>query len=221
MAYLERTRRSGVTALAHLDGAGMDDALAQMIRKIDGMSRGAPEGGRLEAHLVGGFQDDRQESAKLFDELIHHMREWTRDIHLVTACVCEANDVVKPADGVHYPSIYGIGVHCKTGAVFPATFPDHGPDDALRAARHFTGSNRRRVTDIYDSESRRLVIDPFHLEPWEDAELWLLQSDERILRCLSTSPKQEPEYFVRHMRQTLTFIAQNPSVEEMLRCFTW
>lgn len=35
--------------------------------------------------------------------------------------------------------IYGIGVNIKTGEIFPATFPDKGPDQALRCARHLTG----------------------------------------------------------------------------------
>lgn len=35
--------------------------------------------------------------------------------------------------------VYGVGVNVKTGEIFPATFPDKGPDQSLRAARHLTG----------------------------------------------------------------------------------
>lgn len=35
--------------------------------------------------------------------------------------------------------IYGVGVNIKTGEIFPATFPDKGPDQALRSARYLTG----------------------------------------------------------------------------------
>lgn len=35
--------------------------------------------------------------------------------------------------------IYGVGVNVKTGEIFPATFPDKGPDQALRCARYLTG----------------------------------------------------------------------------------
>ena len=36
-----------------------------------------------------------------------------------------------------YPSpiLYGAGVEIKTGQIFPATFPDHGPDNILRHVR--------------------------------------------------------------------------------------
>lgn len=41
--------------------------------------------------------------------------------------------------GIHWPIIYGIGVNIKTGEIFPATFPDKGPDQGLRCARYLTG----------------------------------------------------------------------------------
>jgi len=34
------------------------------------------------------------------------------------------------------------GVNVKTGELFPATFPDKGPDQALRSARHLTGGQQ-------------------------------------------------------------------------------
>ncbi len=34
-----------------------------------------------------------------------------------------------------------IGVNLKTGDIFPATYPDKGPDIPLRGARLFTGSH--------------------------------------------------------------------------------
>jgi hypothetical protein len=33
-------------------------------------------------------------------------------------------------------------VNVKTGELFPATFPDKGPDQALRSARHLTGGQQ-------------------------------------------------------------------------------
>jgi len=202
---------SGVTALAHLDGAGMEEAVDRMIASMLEVSRGAPEGGRLEAHLVGGFVDDRGESIKLFRDLYRIFRLSTHPLHLVTACVCDANDVVK-TDGIHYPIIYGVAVDCKSGTLFPATFPDKGPDMALRSARHFTGSTRRVVADVYDPIGRKLVIKAFDFDPWEEAELWMQQSDDFILKYMSTSPEQEPADFVAHIRQTLQFIIDNPTL---------
>ena len=202
---------SGVTALAHFDGCGMDEALERMIVKMLDASRGFPEGGRIEAHVVGGFVDDRQESVRLFQKLFALFRHSRHDVHLVTACVCDANDVIK-TNGVHFPILYGVAVDCKTGTVFPATFPDKGPDMALRAARHFTGSNRKTVIDIYDVRNKRLVLDAFHLDPWEEASLWIQQPDDFILNYLSTSPKQEPGDFVPSLKETLRFIIYNPDL---------
>lgn len=36
-----------------------------------------------------------------------------------------------------------IGVNVKTGEIFPATFPDKGPEPALRNARNLTCSNKQ------------------------------------------------------------------------------
>jgi hypothetical protein len=54
--------------------------------------------------------------------------------------VGELNTTVR--GGIHWPMIYGIGLHVKTGEIFPATFPDKGPDQALRCARHLTGGQQ-------------------------------------------------------------------------------
>jgi len=45
-------------------------------------------------------------------------------------------------DDINWPIIYGVGVNIKTGEIFPANFPDKGPDLPLRMARHFTGSHQ-------------------------------------------------------------------------------
>lgn len=38
------------------------------------------------------------------------------------------------------------GVNVKTGEIFPATFPDKGPELALRSARHLTGGQQVSLT---------------------------------------------------------------------------
>lgn len=59
------------------------------------------------------------------------------EIDLTLACVGELNTTIR--GGIHWPMIYGVGVNVKTGEIFPATFPDKGPDLALRCARQLTG----------------------------------------------------------------------------------
>ena len=56
---------SGAAALAHLDGAGTEDAAAQIVQRVSELALGYPEG-RLELQLVGGYSDPRNYSEDLF-----------------------------------------------------------------------------------------------------------------------------------------------------------
>lgn len=60
------------------------------------------------------------------------------EIDLTQACVGELNTRNGRGD-INWPIIYGVGVNIKTGEIFPASFPDKGPDLQLRQARNFTG----------------------------------------------------------------------------------
>jgi protein N-terminal asparagine amidohydrolase len=96
----------------------------------------------------------------------------------VTACICRLNNSLR--GNINWPVIYGIGVNVKTGDVFPATFPDKGPDIPLRSARHFTGCHE--MLDIYDTNMGLLRIGPFNYRPMRGVDLWLSQNDEFILQ---------------------------------------
>ncbi len=100
------------------------------------------------------------------------------NIDLVTACICRLNNSLR--GNINWPVIYGIGVNVKTGELFPATFPDKGPDIPLRSARHFTGCHE--MLDIYDTNMGLLRIGPFNYRPMRGVDLWLSQSDEFILQ---------------------------------------
>lgn len=116
---------------------------------------------------------------------------------------------------INWPIIYGIGFNIKTGEIFPATYPDKGPDLQLRDARNFTGAQTvskpnllrsktnlsyfdfcfEQVLDIYDSSLGMLKIGPFNYDPLRGVDLWLQQNDEFLLQQLSTSPEVEPPHF--------------------------
>ncbi|XP_052567450.1 protein N-terminal asparagine amidohydrolase-like, partial [Culex pipiens pallens] len=128
------------------------------------------------------------------------------EIDLTQACVGELNTILR--GDINWPIIYGIGVNVKTGEIFPATFPDKGPDLQLRMARHFTGGHQ--VLDVYDSTVGMLRIGPFNYDPLRGVDLWLSQSDEFILQHLSTSPDVEPPHFAMQVRATLRYIQDNP-----------
>lgn len=60
---------SGAAALAHLDGAGTEDAAAAMVQRVTQLALGYPEG-RLELQLVGGYSDPRNYSEELFCNIL-------------------------------------------------------------------------------------------------------------------------------------------------------
>lgn len=60
---------SGAAALAHLDGAGTEDAAAAMVQRVTELAIGFPEG-RLELQLVGGYSDPRNYSEELFYNIL-------------------------------------------------------------------------------------------------------------------------------------------------------
>ncbi|XP_026481619.1 protein N-terminal asparagine amidohydrolase-like [Ctenocephalides felis] len=56
---------SGAVALAHLDGAGTEEAASGMIARVQELALGYPEG-RIELQLIGGFSDQHGYSEELF-----------------------------------------------------------------------------------------------------------------------------------------------------------
>ncbi|XP_078519322.1 protein N-terminal asparagine amidohydrolase isoform X1 [Lissotriton helveticus] len=201
---------SGATCLAHLDGSDTKAEVTTITSSVKSFSSNAADG-RLEVHLVGGFNDDRRLSQKLTSQLLNSLDQQKDEIHLVTLCVSELND--KLEDDVHLPIIYGIAVNVKTGDLFPATFQDKGPEEDLRSARSFTGGP---MINIYDAKTELLNIGPYYWRPSPYAYFWLEQDDERILQNLSTSPLAEPPHFVAHMRSTMMFLKNNPEPQNFL-----
>ncbi|CAG2055358.1 unnamed protein product [Timema podura] len=196
---------SGAVALSHLDGSGTEEAVMNMIHRVQELALGFPEG-RLELQMVGGFSDARNYSEQLFYTIMQTFHKQLVEIDLAMACVGELNTTVR--GNMRCPILYGCGVNVKTGELFPANFPDKGPDQALRSARHFTGG--QQVLDVYDCSLGLLRIGPFNYDPLRGVDLWLEQSDDFILQQLSTSPEVEPPHFVDHVRETLKYIQKHP-----------
>lgn len=55
----------------------------------------------------------------------------------------------------------------KTGEIFPAGFPDKGPELALRSTVFFTGSRDMKhvMFDVYDCSIGLMKVGPFSYEP--------------------------------------------------------
>lgn len=77
--------------------------------------------------------DDDIELASFFKQtflLPESFHKHPMEIDLTQACVGELNTTVRGE--TNWPIIYGVGVNTRTGEIFPATFPDKGPDIQLR-----------------------------------------------------------------------------------------
>ncbi|XP_036383825.1 protein N-terminal asparagine amidohydrolase [Megalops cyprinoides] len=206
---LVRHTGSGATCLAHCDGSSTWTEVPLFVKAVTTLSSQAKDG-RLELHLIGGFNDETKTSHSLSLNLLAAFQKQREDIHLVTCCITELNDVV--TDGNHRPIVYGIGVNVKTGEVFPATFPCRGPAEELRSARTFTGG---QMAEIYDSSKSQVKIGPCRWSPNSDIAFWLTQDDATILKYLSTSPLAEPPHFVQHIKSTIRFLLEHPSPDSL------
>ncbi|XP_056662166.1 protein N-terminal asparagine amidohydrolase isoform X3 [Monodelphis domestica] len=195
---------TGATCLTHCDGSDTQAEVPLILKSLKSLS-GCGQDGRLEVHLVGGFNDDRQLSQKLTSQLLSEFDRQEDDIHLVTFCVTELND--REENENHFPVICGIAVNIKTAEIFRASFPERGPEEELRSARSLTGGP---MINIYDAKTEQLHIGPYFWMPFPHVDFWLQQDDKQLLENLSTSPLAEPPHFVPNIRSTLMFLKKYP-----------
>lgn len=204
-----RHTASGAVCLAHCDGFDTWNEVPRLVNAITLLSNMSKEG-RLELHLIGGFNDDSKTSHKLSLNILAAFHEQQEDIHLETCCITEMNDTV--VDGIHRPVIYGIGVNVKTGELFPSLFTYKGPAEELRSTRTFTGG---QMAEIYDSSQGLVKIGPCKWSPNLDVAFWLSHNDDTILKYLSTSPMAEPPHFVQHIKSTISFFLEHPDCNSL------
>lgn len=197
---------SGATCMAHVDGTDQESGISPLISRIQEVSLGYPNG-RLELHLVGGYVDPRGYSERIVINILHAFHKEPLEFDLVFACVGEMNTTIRA--GLAFPMIYGVGYNIKTGEIFHATFPDKGPDLALRSARQLTGSSH--LMDLYDCTLGLLRVGPYHYPPLRGVDLWLQQTDEFIVSQLSTAPEVELQtHFANKIRAALKYMHDNP-----------
>ncbi|OQR79134.1 protein N-terminal asparagine amidohydrolase-like [Tropilaelaps mercedesae] len=208
---------NGAVGMGHFEGNGCEDGINKIIHKLHDLSHeqyqyGQPESkqNRFEVTIVGGFLDQRQLSEQISMQLLYALHKQTIRLHLVQMCIGELNTVHRSA--LNWPLVTGVGVLIKTGEIFPAGFPDKGPELALRSAVFFTGSRDMKhvMFDVYDCSLGLMKVGPFSYEPMRGVDLWLQQSDDFILQNLSTSPEVEPPHFVMNVRATFKYIQQHP-----------
>lgn len=71
-----------------------------------------------------------KQSLRLLSSPTESFHRHPMEIDLTQACVGELNTTVRGE--INWPIIYGVGFNTRTGEIFPATFPDKGPDIQLR-----------------------------------------------------------------------------------------
>lgn len=134
-------------------------------------------------------------------------------------CVCGENTVVK--DEKPWPGIMGIVFNVKDGSLHPASWNNRGPEAVLRSARVFAGDPH--VYDVYDSSSQKLSIHPFETESQNEYLMYLTLTDDKIRQFFSTSPDQEPDHFVKNVRESFQLLSSGadlfPSKEPLVYVF--
>ena len=150
---------------------------------------------RYEVTLIGGFKDDRGTSLEITNTLLTVMSSSTTIYNLLVAVIGEVNTEVRL--GVSWPKVYGGGVVISSGQVFCGTFQYHGPQPDIRS---LLTQGVETLHNIFHPESGDIVL---HYQPYRilrNPQFWIDQSDEFILRHLSTSPLVEPPDFCENMR---------------------
>ncbi|CAG7835034.1 unnamed protein product [Allacma fusca] len=180
-----------------------------MINRLQDMSMGYFDSGPIQMHIVGSFSDTRGYSEELIHAVLNYAHKHPMELELSTACVGELNTIIR--GDIPWPILFGVGVNVQTGEIFPATFPDKGPDIPLRNARLFTGTHC--LMEIYNSTIGVLRIGPFHYEPLRCANIMLQESDEFIINHLSSSPEVEPPHVVNEIKNALRHIQEHPFPE--------
>lgn len=200
-----RHTASNACGMSHFDGSNIPAATQNLITTVMEVT-GGKQWGRLELSIVGGFKDERNMSEELSVKILDAFNKNPADVHLVTACITDLN--TRMEKNVPFPIIYGLAVIVQTGEMFPAKFLDRGPDQPLRSARHFTGSEE--VIKIYDNKRKMMVIGPFDYSSMDEIDLLCRLPDPFIREHLSTSPEQEPKHFEASVRAALVQIRDFP-----------
>ncbi|XP_056018169.1 protein N-terminal asparagine amidohydrolase-like [Ostrea edulis] len=196
---------SGAVCMCHFDSCGIETGCKKMLGLVKDLSKDKLPG-RIELHLAGGFRDDKRMSEELSIKLLTTFNNLPEEIHLQTACITDINNMKKGT--TNFPVIYGLVIHLNSGEIQRATFLDRGPDQPIRSARHFTGSEE--IINIYDHKKGMLSIGPFNYSTMDEIDLLCRLPDQFIREHLSTSPEQEPAHFEDAVRAALVQIRDHP-----------
>ncbi|MBN3323478.1 NTAN1 amidohydrolase, partial [Atractosteus spatula] len=178
---------TGKVSLAHIDGSKVGVGVKALVEE---MKKQCKDFSQLDLYMVGGFIDKKGIS------------------HDNTMKLLQLNDAVR--QGNHWPVVYGVGVKMVGNSfhIYPATFPDKGPDTTLRRARLTVDKMMRRV---YDTERNRLIVGPYNffenILKTDDDSRDLTDGD--IRRAFSTSPLVERPEFIQMIKEQYKYLADH------------
>ena len=212
--------RTKLTALAHLDSV-KSKGLDRVCKKL--CSENSND--EIIVHVFGGYEDENQTSEELSLKFFKYLIR--SDFHFALGyCVIgqfntSFGDETSKAKYPR-PIIYGIAVQIDTGEIYPAEFPDHGPDGQLRhvrlSFRQFESYEEYHeakdyLDEDFDEKSGIFTIKPFGFGRSPDLNFIAKASDKFILENMSTSPKVEPKHFCSEIRCAVKLILDHPNPE--------
>lgn len=215
-----RNPETGKTGIAHLDRISKH-SMDKFVRKL--FSNKVQQ--RLKVNIFGGFDDENEISEQLSLDLLAYLVQSSTKFEMDQCVIGEQNTHFSSSSSKFpRPIIYGVAVDVKSGSIFPATFPDQGPDIILRHVRmsyrqlseqDFEEENHN-LYDNYDYHSGEFKIRPFRIRQMAEVSLIAKAPDQFILEHLSTSPKVEPKHFSQTIRSTAQFILNHPHPDQTL-----
>ncbi|KAF8101297.1 hypothetical protein N665_0208s0079 [Sinapis alba] len=225
-----RNRRSGVTAIAHMDSPKVVDlGISQMLSLVLEDDNDA----QLDVHMVGGYEDvDLKKNADggggnyakpegysfpLCCKLVETLQNRRENFHIQTLFILGHNTKLDVQENT-CPIFNGCLVNTSTGAILPASFnrSSRCPDELVRRIRVSASfedpSWRGKLLDTYDTKTDRFIIAPCCWTMRLVEYVWELNQlpDEEILVNCSTSPSAEGPDFIDNERRIWKYLLKYP-----------
>ena len=176
--------------------------VVQMASRLEELSDAA-ETTPYHAWIMGGFLDDKKNSAFIVGILLAALNALARPVELELVCGEKLNDTVR--DEVHYPIIMGAAFMRNSQTVVPAHFSHLGPAVGMRTALPCAG--KIQMYSCYDTEADEICIE-FTYSEFEFVEHLLGAPDEFFMQNLAGCPLQEPPRFCSTLRAGLEFLSK-------------
>lgn len=217
-----------LVSLTHIDGTCYEDSIREMIvehkshhdqlffnsfkeEKKEEIDRQRIE---MDVHIVGGFEDATSSSREISTFLINLLAQVADEertairMTLKTCAISSMND-----NGYSCPIGRGMGIDLRTGEAFLAKVDDSaaGPAPTLRSVRLWR--SYKQLSLIHTARSNKLVIAPFHFQPFPEIDMLLKLPDSVLLQCTSTSPDVEEDDFCYNIRKSLRYMLNHKSHE--------